>query len=400
MATAAVGTAPAPLDANGPRLSALEVAHLQPVLEDCIDKLAIIGYLMPHGQGKLGQSGALLQKSAPKTSGIDSIIRGQDSLEEQFQRVMELRDSRTAELPENQDSFIDELRTLAKNLQGISGMSGSKVEELNDQTTKDNLVKLHSHREDMRQLFLALQSELQTSGEYPCLMKKVDSAVKQRESEEFLVENEAVSKDYLERLQKDEATLQLKADLELGAVNGKIAILKDQIQEKKARLAADEKYIAETVSETVTTAEDKQYVEEKRLRSELKKLAADIKRNSEDHEETMVLLGKLYEELSAKLIHWSNKYDEDTMELQERLDALQAQKESDLQKLQAMTETYKEYEKVVDEDREEKEKLARKHARELLEIASVTKIQAWWRGLLVRLKLGPFSTKKEEEGQG
>lgn len=35
------------------RLSALEVAHIGPVLEDCMEQLAIMGYLMPHGANQV-----------------------------------------------------------------------------------------------------------------------------------------------------------------------------------------------------------------------------------------------------------------------------------------------------------------------------------------------------------
>ncbi len=64
-----------------------------------------------------------------------------------------------------------------------------------------------------------------------------------------------------------------------------------------------------------------------------------------------------------------------------------------------LTEKYAEYEKVVEDDRQRKARQARVAKQAVLELAAAIRVQAWWRGMLVRHKLGPFKPKKADKGK-
>ena len=90
-----------------------------------------------------------------------------------------------------------------------------------------------------------------------------------------------------------------------------------------------------------------------------------------------------------------DKYDNDVEAKQSELDSLKSTKANDLARLQELTQRYHDYSKVVQEDKDEKERLRKEAERELEEQKACTKIQAWWRGIMVRKQLGPYKPKKK-----
>ncbi|XP_012332050.2 dynein regulatory complex protein 9 isoform X5 [Aotus nancymaae] len=104
------------------------------------------------------------------------------------------------------------------------------------------------------------------------------------------------------------------------------------------------------------------------------------------------------QKLEEKLEFWMEKYDKDTEMKQKELNALKAAKASDLAHLQDLAKTIREYEQIIAADRIEKEKSRKKVERDLLELKSVLKIQAWWRGTVIRKEIGGFRRPKDKVG--
>lgn len=104
--------------------------------------------------------------------------------------------------------------------------------------------------------------------------------------------------------------------------------------------------------------------------------------------------------MEEKVEHWMEKYDNDVEAKQKELDSLKAAKASDLMRLQELTQRYHEYSKVVQDDRDHKERLRKEAERELEEQKACVDIQAWWRGVMVRKQLGPYKPKKKGKGKG
>ncbi|CAF4206919.1 unnamed protein product [Rotaria sp. Silwood2] len=57
------------------------------------------------------------------------------------------------------------------------------------------------------------------------------------------------------------------------------------------------------------------------------------------------------------------------------------------------------YEKVVRDDRAEKERKRRQLEREEQQMNAAVKIQSWWRGMLLRHAIGPHKKKKGKKGK-
>ncbi|XP_076974187.1 dynein regulatory complex protein 9 isoform X4 [Tamandua tetradactyla] len=103
------------------------------------------------------------------------------------------------------------------------------------------------------------------------------------------------------------------------------------------------------------------------------------------------------QKLEEKLEFWMEKFDKDTETKQNELNALKAAKASDLAHLQDLARMLREYEQVIIEDRIEKEKTRRKIEQDELELKSVLKLQAWWRGTVIRNEIGGFRLPKKEK---
>ncbi|XP_066890488.1 dynein regulatory complex protein 9 isoform X5 [Kogia breviceps] len=106
------------------------------------------------------------------------------------------------------------------------------------------------------------------------------------------------------------------------------------------------------------------------------------------------------QKLEEKLEFWMEKFDKDTEMKQNELNALKAAKASDLAHLQELAKTIREYEHIIIEDRIEKEKTREKTEQDHLELKSSIKLQAWWRGTVVRKEIGGFKMPKKDKGDG
>ena len=143
-----------------------------------------------------------------------------------------------------------------------------------------------------------------------------------------------------------------------------------------------------------------QNLENKGFKSSSINLLFFVKGESRCNSEIESFLRTHHSLLEEKVEHWMEKYDTDVETKQAELDALKSAKAADLSRLQELTQRYHEYSKVVQEDKEEKERLRKESERELEELNACVNIQSWWRGVMVRKQLGPYKPKKKGKGKG
>merc|ERR1712243_526058 len=138
---------------------------------------------------------------------------------------------------------------------------------------------------------------------------------------------------------------------------------------------------------------------EKQLRDEIELIKKKIDEEIRVNQEIEQYLKTHQAELEEKVDYWMEKYDTDVDEKTHQLDVLKGSKADDLAKLHELTKLYADYEQVVVKDRIEKEKIRRLQEQELEELKSTVKLQSWWRGIMVRTQLGPYSKKKKKKGK-
>ena len=178
-----------------------------------------------------------------------------------------------------------------------------------------------------------------------------------------------------------------------------IAQLKDQLQQTKARVGDEGKYIKKEANVNVAVAFKKSQQEVDGYTSRIKELQRLAAEEATCHQEVCEFLQKNYVELSRKLGEWTDKVEADTTNKDHELEQLQSDRARDLDLLTKLTDKYNAYEKVCVEDRKRREKQKKQAEKAVRNLAAAVKVQSWWRAQLVRHKLGPFASKKKK-GKG
>ncbi|XP_008706632.1 dynein regulatory complex protein 9 isoform X3 [Ursus maritimus] len=137
----------------------------------------------------------------------------------------------------------------------------------------------------------------------------------------------------------------------------------------------------------------------KQIRS-LQKQLLNVKRERQaevqSRNEYIAHLKDQLQEMKAKT-NMENRYMKKNTELQ----IAQTQKKCNRTEELLLEEIeIREYEQVIVEDRIEKEKIRKKIEQDDLELKSIIKLQAWWRGTMVRKETGGFRLPKKDKDDG
>ncbi|XP_026643312.1 dynein regulatory complex protein 9 [Microtus ochrogaster] len=201
----------------------------------------------------------------------------------------------------------------------------------------------------------------------------------------------------IKSLQKQLIDVKKERQMQVQNGNEYIAHLKDQLQEMKAKTNMENLYMKRNAELQVTQTQKKCNRAEELLLEEIEKLRMKTEEENRVHMEIEMFLKKEQQKLEEKLEFWMEKFDKDTEAKQNELNALKAAKAADLSHLQELAKTIREYEQVIIEDRMEKEKTRKKLEQDDLELKSIVKLQAWWRGTVVRKEIGGFKMPKKEK---
>lgn len=215
-----------------------------------------------------------------------------------------------------------------------------------------------------------------------------------------IIAREESGKKKIKSLQKQHLNVKRERQIEIQNQNEYIAHLKDQLQEMKAKTNMENRYMKMNTELQVSQTQKKCNKTEEQLLEEVEKLRLKVEEENRIHTEIETFLKKEQQKLEEKLEFWMEKFDKDTEMKQNELNTLKSAKATDLAHLQDLAKMIREYEQVIIEDRIEKEKLRKKIDQDELELKSIIKIQAWWRGTMVRREIGAFKLPKKDKDNG
>ncbi|XP_013965768.1 dynein regulatory complex protein 9 isoform X2 [Canis lupus baileyi] len=337
-------------------LSILDVLRISAVLEDTADQLSILNYIMPvqyeRKQSVIMKKNKSLEKlaEAPRTSRLSSPF-----LPKEESKLPEIKKG---------SQFTDEFNKLQDLV----------FKKLTRQTimSTEILKKIQIDRQFFSDIITKTMQELEESGTFTSLLEALG---KERENKMHfydIIAREEKGKKQIKSLQKHLFTVKKERQAEIQSRNEYIAHLKDQLQEMKAKTNMENRYMKRNTDLQISQTQKKCNRTEELLLEEIEKL-------------------------EEKLEFWMEKFDKDTEMKQNELNALKSAKASDLAHLQELAKTIREYEQVIIEDRTEKEKTRKKIEQEDLELKSIIKLQAWWRGTMVRREIGGFKMPKKDK---
>ncbi|XP_035874132.1 dynein regulatory complex protein 9 isoform X4 [Phyllostomus discolor] len=253
--------------------------------------------------------------------------------------------------------------------------------------------------------------EIRQGGQFANGFNKMQDFVFQKPTKQTITSTETLKKIQMDReengrkqikyLQKQLLNVKRERQVEVQRQNEYIAHLKDQLQELKAKTNMENHYMKRNAEVQISQTQKKCNKTEELLLEEIEKLRLKTEEENQIHMAIEIFLRKEQQQkLEEKLEFWMEKFDKDTEMKQNELNALKSAKASDLAHLQDLARMIREYEQVIIEDRMEKEKNRKNVEQALLELKSIIKLQAWWRGTIVRNEIGSFSMPKKDKDDG
>ncbi|XP_075427058.1 dynein regulatory complex protein 9 [Ascaphus truei] len=377
-------------------LTVLDVLRVCTVLEDSLDQLSILGYIMPvsyHGRRDIAGNE------------INNILKTQRQLEGKFEELMGMRSEAQLTSLNRSSKLLD----LDKEVKDTSGNLKLTTQQFTlaarqNPLTSDNLRKVQADRQFAADAIAGVVGELEASGTFHGLQQAVDTEKEKKAKFYNTIAKEVEGKQKIKSLQKQLQDVSREKEVEMQSRSELIAHLKDQLQEMKAKTGMEGKYVQKDTELQVSQTQKKCSIAESQLQTEFQKIKCRMDEEIRVHVEIENFLRQHQQELEEKLEYWMEKYDKDTEAKQAELTALKTSRANDLTLLQELAKQYKDFEKVIIEDRMEKEKALLQKKQEKMELVSAIKLQAWWRGMMVRK--GPKKTKskkgkdKETKGKG
>ncbi|KAL5475398.1 hypothetical protein EMCRGX_G025207 [Ephydatia muelleri] len=362
-------------------LSTLERELVCAVLEDCVDQLAVLGGIAPN--------------YVEKPSAVESVMGEELVHILETQRQME---NKFEELALDGAGGKMSAKEVADSAQGI--FAATEVARSSKAVT-ENMQKLQEDRAFLQSLLQQTLKEVCAQGTFTILLEQVKRCQEDKLEMEKTILREEQSRKRVKELRKQKAELKKEKEKEIGELNEQIAHLKDQLQEWKAKTGLEANYVKKERQVSVEVQQRHHTLDVQAMEEEVSTLKQKIEEEKKVSESIEEYLKTHYEELDGQVDHWMAAYEQDLEMKTSDVQEIKTLKAAGLQRYNELATKYKEYEDVVVEHRAMKEKQRIKAEQDMREGKAATKLQAWWKGMMVRKGLGPYKkeTKKGKKGK-
>ncbi|XP_028587761.1 dynein regulatory complex protein 9 isoform X5 [Podarcis muralis] len=259
----------------------------------------------------------------------------------------------------------------------------------------ENLKKIQADRKYTSDVIEDVTEEMLALGTFHSLQLAVDLENEKKLNLHNLVLREEMGRKKIKSLQKQLSDVKKEKEFELQNRNEMIAYLKDQLQEMKAKTDMENRYVKKDTDLQVAQTKNKCFEAENDLQNEIEKLRNQTEQEIRVHMDIENFLKQQQKSIEEKLEYWMDKYERDTEAKQQELNSLKASRAADQAALQELAKQCLICEQAIIEDRKEKENARKKVEQDALELKSILKLQAWWRGMMVRRFLGPYKALKK-----
>ncbi|XP_062832968.1 dynein regulatory complex protein 9 isoform X3 [Anolis carolinensis] len=327
---------------------------------------------------------------------IRAILETQKELSTQYKDLMEARSESQAKVPIELGKIMDlgrQLEDTSSDLKRSNHLFNMATKQ--SSLSADNLKKAQLDRQWAQDVISETMEELLTLGTFTNLQHAVDVEKAKKADIHDLIMSEMMGRKKIKSLQKQLNDIRKEKEREMHNRNEMITYLKDQLQEMKAKTEMEYRYVKKDRGLQVAQVQKKCANAENDLHNEIEKLRNQIDQENRVHMDIENFLKQQQAAIEEKLEYWVEKYEKDTEAKQQELNSLKAARAADQAALQETARLCLAYEQAIIEDRKEKEAARRKVEQDALELKSVLKLQAWWRGMMVRRFLGPYKLLKK-----
>ncbi|NXW05047.1 DRC9 protein, partial [Fregetta grallaria] len=366
------------------KFTRLEALLFTAVLENCVDQLSILGYIMPVSyEGKTDLSHVC-------SSEMKEIIETQKELDINYQELMSARQGNGETVASVSLKSIEHKQRLGKteDLKSTHHLSNSDL-------SVENLRKIQADRQYASDVITVTMKKMQELGTFNSLTEANErEKAKKSKFHDILIRSEEGKKE-IKSLEKQLQDVKKQTEIELQNRDNMIVYLRDELQEMKAKTNMESCYMKKSTDLQVHQTQKKCSNAENVLDKEIQKLRSKTDEEIRVHVEIENFLRQHHKMVEEKLEYWMDKYENDTDAKDEELDALKASKTNNLEMVQKLAKECQTFEETIISDRAEKEAKRRQLEQDALELKSILKLQAWWRGTMVRRNLGPYQALRK-----
>ncbi|NXN91584.1 DRC9 protein, partial [Rhinopomastus cyanomelas] len=369
------------------KLSHLEALRFAAVLENCVDQLSILGYMMPAScEGRKSHIGIQETKDVTET---------QKKFNTNYQELMSARQG------SGETVTSVSLKSIKHKQQGGETEDLRSTQCLSNRAVKHNarslqsLRKIQADRQYATDVITVTVEKMLECGTFNSLMEANEKEkAKKNKFHDFLV-REKEGKEEIRSLEKQLQDAKKEMELELQNRDSTIAYLKDKLQEIKAKIDVDRCYTKKRTDLQVHQTQKKCSNKDNALDKEMERLQSKTDDEVRVHMETENFLRLQYQKVEEKLDYWVDKYKTDTDAKDKELKDLKALKASNLEMLQSLARECQTFEETIIRDRAEKEAKRKQLEQAALVLRSILKLQAWWKGTMVRRYLGRYQALRK-----
>ncbi|XP_077204190.1 dynein regulatory complex protein 9 isoform X2 [Paroedura picta] len=327
---------------------------------------------------------------------INEILNSQKDLGVKYQQLMDSRAESQAKIPVELGKITElsrQLQETSSELKRANQLFNMSAKQMTLST--DHLKKVQADRQYASNVIEETMDELLTLGTFQTLLRAVNAEKQKKIQLHDIVLREEMGRKKIKSLQKQINDVKKEKEFELQNREEMIAYLKDQLQEMKAKTDMENRYVKKDAELQVAQTQQKCANMDNDLQNEIERLRNQMDEEIRVHQDTENFLKHQLTAIEEKLEYWMEKYEKDTEAKQQELNALKASRTADQLALQELAKQCLLCEQVIIEDRKEKEHARKKLEQDAREMKSILKLQAWWRGMMVRRFLGPYKALKK-----
>ncbi|XP_005484953.1 dynein regulatory complex protein 9 isoform X1 [Zonotrichia albicollis] len=353
------------------KITHVEALMFGAVLESCVDQLTIIGYIMPVPPSDKADINLETKAVIQEELGI-SFPELMSGKQESGQTVLE-----NTEQEQQQGKTEDHKRS-------------SKTPKKHITRALEKLKKIYADRQYASDVITVTIKKMEELGTFSSLTD-ANEREKARKGKfyDILIREEKGKKD-IKALQKQLQEVKKQTSQDLQSREKVIDGLKDKLQEITAKVDTESNYLKKNSDLQIQLTQKKCSSAENALEKEIQNLKSKIDEEIQLHTETEDFLMQEYLKVKERLEYWIDKYEKDTAAKDEELDDLRALKAENLETMQRFAKECLTFQTTIIIDRTDKETKKKQREREALELRSAVKVQAWWKGTMVRRFLGPY----------
>ena len=376
-------------------LTVIESARISSIIEEALEKLSFLASITPDVMAHRDELSQIVGDE------ITRIIQEQRGLELRYEELIAQRSSlkalsNKAKYKENQElikevarALRESTKELCRNLKGNPNIA-------------ENLSKIQTERSNLQNLLSKTLRELRENS-FSTLTTTVEEEKARNDMILEVIAKEKEVSASVKKLQEDLSSERHQHEAEVEERNEIISKLKEELQEVRTKSAIETKYLQKESRARLQSLNRIYGQSTSELDEQIWKVRKQLEIEVLANRESEEFLKRKVVSLQKDAGDWMQRYETDFEELEKEHETLNAQRTEDLVKLNDYTERYtKEMEEKArreEEARIREEMEALRKQEEERNTWAATKVQALWRGYLIR-KASKGGGKKGKKGKG